>query len=403
MQSETISIDAYLLLKMDDFEAIVSFGNLYDGMKASCKNVRWKDSTVGYEYNGLKNTYLLRQSLLNGTYKIQKYQVFYIHEPKDRVIVATKIRDRQFQHSLVDEVVYKQLTNSFIADNCACLKGRGVDYCLRRMTKHLCAYYREFGCEGWVLKCDIKSYFQSIPHKEVKRIIRRKVKDHRVREELFKIVDSYEGDRGLGLGSQVNQLLALALLDSMDHYIKEKLRVAHYVRYMDDFILIHPDKEFLKQCAVEIERILNGLGLSLNKDKTVLSPLRQGFELLKWKFTIKPSGRILRRMRHSKIRKQKKKIKKLYEMEINGERKAGTCDTSMQAFIANAKRGDTYSERREIAEFYFNLTGRRYHDYVKYRGTVSTTGSYCFQKPDGTGYCDGKCGVYCQYVRYCLV
>lgn len=357
---------------MNDFERITDFKNLRKGLSASCRNVRWKDSTVGYEANALKNTYKLRQDLINGTYKIQKYQIFEIHEPKERVIVATRIRDRQFQHSLVDEVVYEQITRSFIADNCACLRGRGVDYCLNRVTKHLSGYYREHGCEGWILKADIKSYFQSIPHDIAKKTIRRRIKDSRVQNELFRIVDSYEGETGLGLGSQVNQLLALAILDDLDHFIKEKLRIKHYVRYMDDFILIHESKTVLKECRIEIEKYLNKIGLRISKKKTVLMPLSQGFEMLKWKFSLKPSGRIVRRMRREKVRRQMKKVLKLTEFERTGKVEPGTAEQSMNSFMANARRGDTYSERREVAEYYRKLTGRKYHDYIKRRTTLGT-------------------------------
>ena len=120
-----------------EFENIISFDNLYKGLKDSCRNVRWKSSVMSYEMNAIQNTYQLRQDLLNGKYKIQPYQIFQIHEPKERTIVATRIRDRQFQHSLVDNYLYDQLTKSFIGDNCACLRNRGVDDCLHRMTRHL--------------------------------------------------------------------------------------------------------------------------------------------------------------------------------------------------------------------------------------------------------------------------
>lgn len=368
---------------MNDFERITDFHNLYKGLKASCKNVRWKDSVIGYEANALKNTYHLRQSLLNQNYKIQPYQIFIVHEPKERTIVATRIRDRQFQHALVDEVAYHQLVNSFITDSSACLRGRGVDYCLNRTTKHLVSYFRKHGSDGWVYKFDIKNYFQSISHDLAKRIVQKRIKDRRVQTELFRIIDSYEGDNGLGLGSQVNQLLALAALDELDHYIKEKLRIKYYIRYMDDFILIHEDKQYLRQCRVEIEEKLKGLGLSLNENKTVLKPLSQGFELLKWKFMLKPSGRIIRRMRRSKITKQTKKITKLIEMEEKGDVAPGTCNQSMMSFMANAKRGDTFSERREIAKYYHKKTGRKYHDYVKRRTTACKTGSIADGKRNG--------------------
>lgn len=78
------------------YEQVISFDNLYKGLKESCRNIRWKDSTVGYEGNALKNTYRLRQTLLNGTYKIDRYQHFTIYEPKRRDIVATRLKDRQF-------------------------------------------------------------------------------------------------------------------------------------------------------------------------------------------------------------------------------------------------------------------------------------------------------------------
>lgn len=120
------------------YEQVISFDNLYKGLKESCRNIRWKDSTVGYEGNALKNTYRLRQMLLNGTYKIEHYQHFTIYEPKRRDIVATRLKDRQFQRSLCDNGFYEQITKSFITDNCACLKGRGVDYTLNRMTAHIC-------------------------------------------------------------------------------------------------------------------------------------------------------------------------------------------------------------------------------------------------------------------------
>ena len=82
------------------YEEVISFDELYKGLKQACKNVRWKDSTVGYENNILKNTYKLRRDLISGSYKIEKYQRFTIYEPKKREIVATRLKDRQFQSLL---------------------------------------------------------------------------------------------------------------------------------------------------------------------------------------------------------------------------------------------------------------------------------------------------------------
>lgn len=336
------------------YEEAISFDSLYRGLVKSCRNVRWKDSVVGYECNGLKNTVKLREQLLTGTYEIDRYQRFTVHEPKTREIVATRLKDRQFQRALCDNGLYQDMTRSFIHDNCACLKGRGVDYTLNNFTKHLRRYNREYGREGWVLKCDIRHYFPSIRHDVAKQAIRKRVKDPQIAERACEIVDSFGGDRGIGLGSQVSQLVALAVLDDMDHYIKEQLRIKYYIRYMDDFVLIHPDKEYLKMCREEIRTRLEKLGLELNK-KTALYPLRQGIILLQWHFYIMPSGKILRRMSKRKHGKCRRKLKKLLAKEKTGEYRPGTARESLESFLANASRGDTFFERQRMKEYFKQL------------------------------------------------
>ena len=335
------------------YEDILSFDNLYKGLKKSCRNVRWKDSTVGYEGNALKNTYRLRQSLLSGKYKIDRYQHFTVYEPKKREIVATRLKDRQFQRSLCDNGFYEQITKSFITDNCACLRGRGVDYTLNRLTKHLRRYRIESGSDGWVLKCDIHHYFPSIRHDIAKAAIRKRVKDREIAARACEVVDSF-GDIGLGLGSQISQLVALAVLDDLDHYIKERLRIKHYIRYMDDFILIHPDKEYLQFCRGEIESKLHAIGLQLNH-KTTLYPLRQGVKLLQWRFIISDSGAIIRKMNKKKHGKQRRKLKKLFAKEESGDYAPGTAHESLVSYLANAARGNTYFERCKMITFYKNL------------------------------------------------
>lgn len=350
---EIVRLSALAIIFIMSYEKIIAFDSLYKGLKKCCKNVRWKDSTVGYEGNALKNTYRLRQSLVNGKYKLDKYQRFIIHEPKRREIVATRIKDRQFQRSLCDNGFYEEITRSFIADNCACLQGRGVDYTLNRTTAHLRRYYAENGREGWVLKCDIYHYFQSINHDVAKAAIHKRVKDAQIAERACEIVDSF-GEIGLGLGSQVSQLVALAVLDDIDHYIKERLHIKHYIRYMDDFVLIHTDKAYLQECLGQITEKLNAIGLQLNK-KTALYPLRQGVKLLQWRFTISDSGRIVRKMDKKKQGKQRRKLKKLYAKEQNGDYAPRTAHESLVSWLANAARGDTYHQRRKMIKFYKEL------------------------------------------------
>ena len=339
---------------MKDF---YDFEKLYKGLKASCRNVRWKDSIVDYENNGLKNTYFLKNDILNGTYELQPYMTFKIYEPKERDIVATGIRDRQFQHSLVDNYFYDKITRSFIRDNVACLKGRGVDDFLNRLTAHLRKYYLKHGNEGWVLKCDIHHYFQSIPHSVAKSALEKRIDDPEALGFAFRVIDSYDGDYGLGLGSQLCQLIALAVLDDMDHMVKEDLKIKHYIRYMDDFVLIHHDKDYLKHCKKVIEDHLSTLGLRLNS-KTKIHPIKQGIKMLHWNIFLTDTGRIVKKMERKKISKFTKHVAKVMNLEKEGKIPKGSSDFSLQSWLANANRGDTYYSRKEMLKRYKDLKRR---------------------------------------------
>lgn len=317
----------------------ITFEELYKGLKLSCRNVRWKDSVTGYEANGLKNTYLLRQSLLDGTYIISGYQRFRVHEPKEREIVATRLKDRQFQRSLCDNVLYPQITRSFIRDSCACLRGRGVDDALNRLTVHLQRYYRKHGAKGWVLKCDIRHYFAETPHNVAKAAIRKRLTDQRAAFYTDQIIDSFGGDTGIGLGSQVSQLTELAVLDDLDHYIKERLRIRHYLRYMDDFILIHEDMAVLENALKDITEKLAALGLTLNS-KTQIYPLKQGVIWLKWRFILTDTGKVVRRIGRKSVVRERRKLKRMAKLAESGRISADALKESFNSWKAHAQRGN---------------------------------------------------------------
>lgn len=348
------------------YRKAIQHGQLRKALDKCCRNVRWKPSVTGYEHNAQKNTYALAESLENGRYKIDRYQRFMVYEPKKREIVATRLKDRQFQRSLCDNVLYDAITRHFIADNCACLRGRGVDYALNRMTCHLERYYREqraaagspalpWVADGWVLRCDIRHFFDSIPHDVAKAAIAKRVKDREAVRRVYDIIDSFGSDgHGIGLGSEVSQLVALAVLDDMDHLIKERLRIRHYIRYMDDFILVHPDRETLRQALAIIHEHLTGLGLELN-GKTTIHPLRQGVNFLHWRFILTDSGKVVRKIDKAKISKERRKLRKLKEQVDAGRLTMNQVRDNYRSFKANALRGNTRSILMQMDQYYQQL------------------------------------------------
>ena len=344
-------------MNKDYFDDALSYGNLRDALRLACRGVRWKDSVVGYELHAAQNTHKLLSEIESGKYKISPYQHFTIYEPKKREIVATRIRDRQVQMALCRGGLYQDITEHFIHDNCACQEGKGTDFAIKRVKTHLRRYYQKHGPDGWVLKCDIRKFFPSTPHDVAKRAIEKRVSDQKSRQMVFAVIDSFDGDRGIGLGSQISQLVELAVLDDLDHFIKERLRVKYYVRSVDDFVLIHESKDYLKYCWAEIDKLLHGIGLELN-GKTKLYPLRQGVKFLQWRFILTDSGKIVMKMNAAKVGKERQRIRKLAAKEAAGEIPAGTTWNSVQSWMGNAMRGDSYYRIKRMREYYNKIMWR---------------------------------------------
>lgn len=336
----------------------LSFDELYKSLKKCRRNVMWKDSVAGYSINALKNTYKLRQSLLKHTYKLDPYQIFRINEPKEREIVATRIKDRQFQRSLCDNVLYPEVTKSFVYDNCACQRGKGVDFALDRLNCHLQRHFRQHGLQGWALQCDIRHFFAETPHTVAKAAIAKRVSCPEAIAHTDAIIDSFGGDRGIGLGSQVSQITQLAVLDDLDHYIKERLRIKGYIRYMDDFLLIHPDRGYLERCLIDITAYLAAIGLELNK-KTHIFPVSQGIVFLKWRFHLTDTGKVVRRMSQKSINRERRKLKKLKVLLDGGRITMQDVENNYQSWKANAQRGNTRDLLLKMDEHYKNRFIRR--------------------------------------------
>lgn len=146
------------------------------------------------------------------------------------------------------------------------MKYKGYDFAIRRITSHLQKHYRRYGQEGYVLLFDFSKFFDNISHAVIKAALQKEFTDERLLKLTFHFIDAF-GDIGMGLGSQISQVLALESANRLDHYIKEVLRIKYYGRYMDDGYLIHPSKEYLQKCVAAIKKICEDLGIKLNTKK----------------------------------------------------------------------------------------------------------------------------------------
>ena len=273
-----------------DFAVMSDFNNLYQSYLDARKGKRWKMAVVRYEVNALENTMFLHYMLTSKKYRPSPYNTFLIHEPKERVIMYNGFKDKIVQHSLCDYVLGPALSKSFIYDNYASQEGKGTHFGLDRLKYFMQRYYRQNGPAGWVLKCDITKYFYRINHDVLKSQLRRLIHDPDVLWLLDMIIDSTEGP-GIPIGNHTSQWFAVLYLSGMDHMIKERLGIKFYGRYMDDFYLIHQDKDYLIYCLEEIKKYLVPLGLELNH-KTAIFPLSQGIDFLGFRTYMTDSGKV---------------------------------------------------------------------------------------------------------------
>ena len=338
---------------------VCDFENLYKAMYKCKHNVGWKDSVAGFVKNGLINCVKLHEQLMDGTYEINKYTIFYVYEPKERKIVSTRIKDRVFQRSLCDNYLTAEISKSFIYDNCACQDGKGTKFARDRLKCHLPRFYRKHGANGYVLKCDLSNYFGSTRHDIAIAAIEKRVSDGWAVSEVARIIRSFnDGENpevGMGLGSQVTQLVELAVLDDLDHYIKEQLHIKQYIRYMDDFLLIHEDKEYLIECRKKIEERLKELDLHLSVKKTQIFPITQPIHFLGFSFRLTETGKVVMRLLPEKISHERRKLRKLVNRAKEGYMTREQVDACFTSWKAHAEQGDTYNLVRKMTTFYQEL------------------------------------------------
>jgi len=297
---------------IDNFDLVTDLDNLNLAYKQARKIVHWKESVQRYEMNRFAKIIETRRKLIAGENVQEGFIRFVIQERgRRRDISGIKIGERVPQKNLCDRVLVPILTRPLIHDNGASLKGKGVMFSVRRLIAHLSRYYRQNGSnEGYALMIDFKRYYDNVDHDILIEMLKEQIKDRRVMELTENFIRVFGDGKGLGLGSQVSQIAAIYYPNKLDHFIKEKLCVRFYGRYMDDLYLIHRDKQFLQYCLLEIQKVCETLKITVNLKKTRITKLSDGLIFLKGKYSLLETGKVLRiPCRDSPIR-MKRKLKK---------------------------------------------------------------------------------------------
>ncbi len=335
------------------FEKIVSFRNILKASKKARRGKRYNASTAAFEYNLESNLLRIIEVLKNKTYIPGAYCDFQIYDPKRRIISAAPYFDRVMHHALIN-VVEPIIGKSFIYDTYACIKGKGTHKAVLR--------YRDFQKKNrYVLKCDIKKYFENIDHEILSGKIKAKIKCEDTLWLFSKIIDSrqsskdltyFKGDdlftplyrkKGIPIGNLTSQFFANLYLNDFDHFVKEDLRARYYLRYCDDFVVFGNSKTWLNQTKYRIMDYLDTLRLRLHENKSRIFRITDGVDFLGYR--IFPD---YIRIRKSVVKRYRKKLKKMTLDYKHGNIELSEINNSVQSWIGHVKHADSYQLRKEM-------------------------------------------------------
>ncbi len=327
----------------EKFDEHLTFDALLEAHKRASKTKKNSKEVLNFEIDLETHLANLYKKLKDGTYKMGKYREFIIHEPKERIIRSLPYIDRIVHQWYIYEFIKPYMIPRLIQDTFACIDGRGTHLAvetlqkyMRRMRKKYTSYY--------VVKCDIKGFFYHIDKDVLYTMLKRIIRDPKILKltKIFVYEDGLE-EKGLPIGNYTSQYFANIYLNGLDHYLKEKLRVKYYVRYMDDFIALVPTLEEAKELLSKIQQYVEEkLHLELNQ-KSRYYPNQFGIDFCG--FEIYEDFRKLRLRSKKKIKKKIKKWNQLY--------KAGVLDfqealLSWNAWIAHSNHASCYRLQNKL-------------------------------------------------------
>lgn len=323
------------------FDKITDFENLFAAYVKARRCKRYHQEVLRFSSRLEDELIAIQDKLIGGTYRTGSYYRFVIYEPKRREIAALPFRDRVVHHALCN-VIEPLFERKFVHDSYGCRIRKGTHAGSERLIEFLRRAQRAWG-KVYCLKGDIEKFFPSVDHDALKDMIRRTIRCRWTLHLIDGIIDSTPDPRGMPIGNLTSQLFANVYLNELDHFVKEKLCVRFYVRYMDDFILIHPAKERLHVWRESIAMFLHeSLRLNLNS-KTSVFPISRGVDFLGYRTW--PTHRLLRKR---SVVSMRRKLKALAERYGTGEVSLDTIQPIIASWLGHAKHAESYNVRKKL-------------------------------------------------------
>lgn len=240
-----------------------------------------KPDVQEFQLRLMDNIFNLHYDLVHHTYKHGGYQQFKINDPKPRIIHKASVRDRLLHHAIY-RILYPFFDTTFISDSFSCRDDKGMHKAINRFKEFARVVSKNNTKTCWILKCDIRKFFASVDQNILMKILEKRIEDESIVNLLKEIIFSFKPN-GLPLGNLTSQLFANVYLNELDQFVKHKLKVKHYIRYADDFVIFSESKEYLGDIIPLIGNFLqNELKLAFHPGKVFIKTLSSGIDFLGW-------------------------------------------------------------------------------------------------------------------------
>jgi len=332
------------------YSQLCSYDNLLLAFKKAKKRKSRKPYVLEFEANLEDNLKQLQWELQHETYLPTPLKTFIIHEPKTRKISKSHFRDRIIHHAICN-IIEPIFQKTFIYDSFANQKGKGTHVALKRFDyfKRKASKNNTESC--YFLKADVKHYFDTVDQEVLIEIISAKIKDERVISLIRKILENHksrEVGKGMPLGNLTSQFFANIYLNELDYFVKHKLRVRYYLRYVDDFVILHKFKHKLRFYKNRIDEFLKSrLKIKLHPNKCKIKPLTCGASLLGYRVFY-----YHKLLRKSNFRKFQRRFSKFKESYLNRTINKEDLLRFLTGWLGYAMHANTYKLRCSILETY---------------------------------------------------
>ncbi|MBM4437801.1 MAG: group II intron reverse transcriptase domain-containing protein [Actinobacteria bacterium] len=354
------------LVKRHDglFERVVDFEYLMACAKRAARGKRHRPDVLAFRFGLEREVLAIQRALQDGTWQPSGYREFVVREPKVRTISAAPFKDRVVHHALVSvlEPIYERI---FISDSYASRKEKGTHLAVRR-------YQNWARASSHYLKMDVRKFFPSIDHKILLELLARRIADPRVLHLARRIVAGsnpqehvdlwFPGDvpadefrrRGLPIGNQTSQFFANVYMDPLDQFLKRRLGVGRYLRYVDDLALLGDSRAELRDLRREVERFAEGLRLRFNPNKCFIGPVGGGLTLLGYRVW---PDRI--RLPRKNVVRARRRLNRLARDVQRRRLPLDRASAALNAWIGHASHADSWRLREQmLAQVVFKLSAR---------------------------------------------